>query len=244
MLTPGLRTFLLLLIAAACPAIAGAANSNLARYPLRIHVLALDETHQGQRMSPAASVVCDAIDDMLSSVDPSPAGPISVSGVSSDPCSLHADSIGGNLLDISNTIRVFSGAGRADLVSPPDGTQGFTFRYSDCARVRVLPGFQSLPARWKKPGQTLQVLVPSDDIPDAHGRTLPPVRCTFSVSLHPFVYLLLRNGTLIEISQQDYWKKPALRVLLSGYAPTVQQRLQQFTVPVSAEPSQHPMQPR
>ena len=50
-----------------------------------------------------------------------------------------------------------------------------------------------------------------------------------TVTLHSFVYLLLRNGTLIEISQEDYWKKPALRVFLSGNAQPIQPR--QYTVP-------------
>jgi hypothetical protein len=96
--------------------------------------------------------------------------------------------------------------------------------------VRVRPGFQSLPARWKKPGQKLEVLIPSDDIP-VSGRPLPPIRCSFTVTLYDFVYLLLRNGKLVEVSQEDYWKRPVLRAFLSGEVPTVQQRLDEFTVP-------------
>jgi hypothetical protein len=96
--------------------------------------------------------------------------------------------------------------------------------------VRVHPGFQSLPARWKKPGQRLEVLIPSDEIPQ-EGRPLPPLRCTFTVTLHDFVYLLLRNGKLIEVSQEDYRERPALRMFLSGVRLAVQPRPQQFTVP-------------
>jgi hypothetical protein len=142
--------------------------------------------------------------------------------------------IAGRFLDINTYERVFSGAGRADLVSPPDGTQGFSFRYEGCPRVRVLTGFQSLPARWKKRGQKLEVLVPAEDVA-VNGDPLPPLRCSFSVTLRDTVYLLLRNGKLVEVPQEEYWKKPALRVFLSGTTPTVQQRMQQFTV--SAKPS-------
>ncbi len=91
-------------------------------------------------------------------------------------------------------------------------------------------GFTSLPARWKSPGRKLEVLIPSDRIP-ANGRLVPPERCTLTVTLHDFVYLLLRNGSLIEISQEDYWKKPALRIFLSGRSPAIQPRLQQYTIP-------------
>jgi hypothetical protein len=70
--------------------------------------------------------------------------------------------------------------------------------------------------------------MPSDDIP-VSGRPLPPVKCSLKVELHDFVYLLLRNGKIVEVAQDVYWQKPALRVFLSGVAETVQPR--QFTVP-------------
>jgi hypothetical protein len=130
---------------------------------------------------------------------------------------------------------VFSGEGRGDLVSPPTGTQGISFHYDNCSRVRVHSGFQSLPARWKKPGERLEVLIPSDDIP-VNGRPLPPVRCSFTVTMHDFVYLLLRNGKIVEVSQDVYRQKPALREFLSGNAQAVQERPKQFTV--SAHPNQ------
>jgi len=186
-------------------------------------------------MSPSESVACDAIDDMVSSVSPNPEGPISLSGVSRDPCGLSAGIVAGGLLDIQDYDPVFSGRGRADLVSPPSGTQALTFQYDNCSRIRVRPGFQSLPARWKKPGQRLEVLIPSDEIP-VNGRLLPPVRCSFTVTLHGFVYLLLPNRKLIEVTQDVYRERPALRLFLSGIVEAVQPRPQQFTV--SAHPTQ------
>lgn len=209
---------------------AGAGSPNLSKYPLRVHVLASDETHRTPRMSPGEAVACDEIEGLLDSISPNPGGAISISGVSSDPCSLHAEYVVGRLMDLPDQDPVFSGQGRGDLVTPPSGTQGITFEYDNCIRVRVHPGFQSLPARWKTPGKRLEVLMPSDDIP-VSGRPLPPVKCSFNVTLHDYVYLLLRNRKLVEVTQDVYQAKPALRVFLSGVAETVQPRTEQFTVP-------------
>jgi hypothetical protein len=183
-------------------------------------------------MSPAESVVCDQIDDMLSSVSPNPGGPVALSGISGDPCGMHPEIVAGRFLDLHNPDDdlIFSGAGRADLVSPPITTQALAFRYDNCPRIRVRPGFQSLPARWKKVGVSLEVLVPSDDIPTG-ARPLPPVRCTFTVTVHDFVYLLLRDGRLIQVSQDLYRQKPALRVFLSGIPTVMQPRPANFTIP-------------
>ena len=220
---------MLAVLACACVAArAGAGGPNLAKYPLRVHVLASDETHRTPRMRPGEAVACDDIEGMLDSISPNPGGMISISGVSSDPCSLHAEYVVGRLMDLPDEEPVFSGTGRGDLVTPPSGTQGLTFEYDNCVRVRVRPGFESLPARWKKPGRTLEVLMPSDDVPIS-GRPLPPVKCSLNVTLHDFVYLLLRNGKIVEVALDVYWQKPALRVFLSGVAETVQPR--QFTVP-------------
>jgi hypothetical protein len=230
-LRPSIFVFLpLLLLASVCVAPAGARKPNLSRYPLRVHVLASDETHETPGMSPAESVACDSIEDMVSSISPDPGGPVSLSGVSSDPCSLHAGMVVGRMLDLPDQDPIYSGEGRGDLVSPPSTTQALTFQYDDCVRVRVRPGFESLPARWKKPGKKLEVLIPSDDIP-VSGRPLPPVKCTLTATLHDFVYLRLRSGQLVEVSQELYQEKPAMRAFLSGNVPTVQQRLQEFTIP-------------
>ena len=218
-LSASLRILPLILLAALCPAPAGARSPNLSRYPLRVHVLAAGETHKTPRMNPAESLVCDSIEDMGSSISPNPGGPISLSGISGDPCSLHPEIVAGRVLDEN---------GKPVRNTPETNTT--IDQDSIESRVRVRPGFQSLPARWKKPGQRLEVLVPSDDIP-VNGRPVPPAKCSFNVTLQSFVYLLLRNGKLIQVSQEDYWKRPVLRTLLSGGVPTVQQRLEQFTVP-------------
>ena len=53
-----------------------------------------------------------------------------------------------------------------------------------------------------------------------------------AATLNENVYLLLHNGALIQVSQKDYWAKPALRVFLSGTTTQViQQRPKQLTIP-------------
>ena len=207
----------------------GAGAPNPSRYPLRVHILASDTSYRTPRTDPGDSAVCDAIDGILDTVSPSPYGPVSLTGVSGDPCSLHPEMVTGRVFDLDED-PVFSGAGRADLVSPPTTTQGFSFHYDNCGRMRVNTGFQSLPARWKEPGKKLEVLIPSDEIP-TNGRPLKPQRCTLTVTLHDYVYLLLRNGAIIQVSQDAYSKKPALRVFLTSTVQTVQKRPDQFTVP-------------
>ena len=218
---------LLLLFSLSTPTVSARAPKP-SRYPLRVHVIASDTSYKTPRMGPGESAVCDAIEGILDTVSPSPYGPVSLTGVSGDPCSLHPEMVTGSLFDLEED-PVFSGEGRADLVSPPTTTQGFSFHYDNCGRMRVNTGFQSLPARWKQPGKKLEVLIPSDEIP-TDGHPLKPQRCILTVTLHDYVYLLLRNGAIIQISQEDYWKKPALRVFLTSTR-IIQQRPEQFTVP-------------
>ena len=56
------------------------------------------------------------------------------------------------------------------------------------------------------------------------------------MTLHDFVYLLLPNGKLVEVSEDVYQARPALRLFLRGNPETVQQRVEQFPVPVTAFP--------
>lgn len=232
-----LRILALILIASLSTAPAGARNPNLSKYPLRVHVLVAGEAQRQDRMSPAGAIACDGIDDMISASMDSSDGTVSgigISGIFGDPCSFNTGPLADRLLYVQSE-QSFAGEGRGDLVSPPNGTLGISFQYKDCYRVRAQPGFQSLPARWKKPGETLEVLIPSDSIPVA-GRPMPLEKCSFSVTKHDFVYLMLPTGRLIEVSQDVYWAKPALRVFLSGVTQSVQRRAQ--VVPVAAHPAQ------
>ncbi len=217
-----------LLLALLCSTPASARNPDPSKYPLRVHVLIADQSYRTPRMGPGLAAACDSVDGVLSSID---VGGGSLTGFGGDPCAIGPDFIRGGMLDNSDDAPAFSGSGRGDLVSPPSSTQGLSFHYDNCSRVRVSPGFHSLYARWKKPGKKLEVLIASDAIP-TNDRPLPLERCTFNVTLNENVYLLLHNGTLIQVSQKDYWAKPALRVFLSGgNTPQVQQRPKQYTIP-------------
>ena len=170
-----------------------------AKYPLRLHVLAIDDTHRTVRMQPNWS----------SGSLPDPSG----EGTATAP-SAGSLTLGGGNDD-------FSGSGRADLVTPPNDTVGATFTYEGCSRVRVAPGFQGLEARWLKPGSKLEVIIPTEAVTDG---PVPTQRCTLKLVTQPFVYLRLRNGAIVRVSQEAYLKKPSLRVFLSGGSETLKRR--------------------
>ena len=189
------------------------------RYPLRLHVLAIDDTYRTARLQPNW---CSGSIPNLGG-DPGASG-----GTESSPCGS-----GSATLSFGDNDG-FSGAGRADLVSPPNSTQALSntqalnFTYDGCGRVRVAPGFQGLAARWKKPGK-LEVLIPSDSIKTGN---IPTRSCTLTVSTHEFIYLRMRDGSILKVSQEAYLRKPALRAFLSGGPETLQQRTPPPTVSV------------
>ena len=202
-----------------------AAPPSPSKYPLRVHILATDTTYPTPRINTAYSPSCDTA-TLVAFLSQGSAAP---GGISGDPCSIGPDFMRGGMLDPQTAPPVFSGSGRADLVTPPSAIQGFSFQYEGCSRIRVFPGFQSLPARWKKPGSKLEVLIPTDDVPE-HDRVTAPARCTFTITLHDFVYLRLSNGAILQVAQDAFWKKPVLRVFLSGGAAPLETQPAQFTV--------------
>src|ERR1700678_759633 len=140
----------------ACHAQSAAASRKDSRYPLRLHVLAIDDAHPTLRLQPnwCSLTVADV-----------GGNPGTAAGGNGDPCANSGSlSFGGD--------DDFTGAGRGDLVTPPNGTQALSFNYEGCSRMRIPAGFQGLRARWKKPGKKLEVLVPTDAIV-ASDRPLP-----------------------------------------------------------------------
>jgi len=208
--TPRLLLVALLLSAVSlAPTPGRAQDSPPSRYPLRLHVLVIDDTHPTPRLQP----------NWCSGSIPNVGGdPGADSGQSGSPCGSGGAAVFGGSDD-------FSGGGRGDLVTPPAGTQALSFTYEGCTRVRVPPGFQSLQARWKKPGK-LEVLIPSDSITE-DNHAAPIQKCTLTVTLQEFVYLRLPNGSMLKISQEAYFHKPALRRFLSGGSETLQARTPQ-----------------
>ena len=172
----------------------------VSKYPLRLHVLAIDDTHRTGRMQP--NWCGGSMPDMSGGDD---TGGCSSSG---------SASLGGGEDDLS-------GAGRADLVTPPQSTVGLNFTYEGCSRVRVAPGFSGLEARWIKPGKKLEVMIPTDALSDGPLKTQ---RCTLKVDTQEFVYLRLRNGSIVRVTQDAYLKKPSLRRFLSGGAEKLERR--------------------
>jgi len=174
------------------------APAHAAKWPLRLHVLAIDDTHRTVRMQPnwSSASVPDVSDGAIT---PAQGGGATLGGGDDD----------------------FSGAGRADLVTPPDSTVGINFTYEGCSRVRVAAGFQGLEARWKKPGSKLEVMIPTEEIADGK---VPMRRCTLDLVTQELIYLRLPNGKIVRVTQEDYRKKPALRRFLSGPSETLKRR--------------------
>jgi hypothetical protein len=185
-------------------------DAQASKYPLRLHVLAIDKTYPTERLQP--NWCSNSVPQV--SADAGSGG----SGGLSSPCGGASSytSFGGD--------DDFSGAGRGDLVTPPGGTQAFSFTYDGCSRVRVPPGFTGLPARWKKPGK-LEVLIPTDAIGGSGTR-----RCTLTAKVYEFVYLRVAGGSILKVSQEAYNAKPALRRFLSGGTETLQTRVPTVSV--------------
>ena len=181
------------------------------KYPLRLHVLAIDDTHPTVRMQP----------NWCSSSIPNVGG--DVGGGASGTEQVSPCGGGGGGYTTFGGPDDFAGGGRGDLITPPSGAAALNFTYEGCGRVRVPPGFQGLPARWKKPGK-LEVLIPSDSI-TSDDRPAPTQKCILRAKLHEFVYLRLPNGAMIKVSQDAYMGKPALRVFLSGGSAALQPRV-------------------
>ncbi len=171
-------------------------------WPLRLHVLAIDDVHRTVRMQPnwSSGSLPGVTED--GAVTPASNGSLTLGGGDSD----------------------FSGAGRGDLVTPQSGTAGINFTYEGCERMRVAPGFAGLEARWIKPGAKLQVMIPTEALTKG---SLPVGRCTLKLEMQNFVYLRLPSGKLIRVSEDAYRKKPSLRTFLSGGPETLRRRKQE-----------------
>jgi hypothetical protein len=185
-----------------------AQQADAPRYPLRLHILAIDDTHRTERLQPNW---CSNSIPVVGDGDGS-------SGGGTPSCG------GGGSLSFGGGDDDFSGGGRADLVTLPGGaTQALSFTYEGCNRVRVPPGFQGLSARWKKPSK-LEVQIPSDGVTES-DRPAPMQRCTLAATMLDFVYLRLANGSMLKVTQEGYARKPALRRFLSGGTERLQPRV-------------------
>jgi hypothetical protein len=83
------------------------------------------------------------------------------------------------------------GEGRADLFENGQ-PRGFDFGYACADRLMASPGFETYPARWKKRGQTLEILQPVMGKPGAFDA------CEMKVTLKEDSVYFRHNGGLDE----------------------------------------------
>ena len=81
------------------------------------------------------------------------------------------------------------GEGRADLFENGEA-RGMDFQFDCSKRLMVSSGFETYPARWKKPNEQLEVLIPE------FGKQNSYSTCTFKVQMKDFAYFR-RNGVLL-----------------------------------------------
>lgn len=88
------------------------------------------------------------------------------------------------------------GEGRADLFDNGE-PHGFDFTF-DCSEKLKFPlGYATFPAKWKKPGKELTVLMP------VFGRKGEYFTCNFKADVKDVAYVR-RNGSVQEVSTAEY----------------------------------------
>jgi hypothetical protein len=83
------------------------------------------------------------------------------------------------------------GEGRANLFENSE-PRGFEFSYRCGERLRKSDGFETYLARWKKPGRTLEILLPVLGKPDAADS------CELKVEMKDGIVYRWRNGAMVE----------------------------------------------
>lgn len=67
----------------------------------------------------------------------------------------------------TRSLDVVDGEGRANLFENGEA-RGFDFKYRCGERLRGNPGYETYPAKWKKPGKELEILLPQFGKPDSY----------------------------------------------------------------------------
>jgi hypothetical protein len=80
------------------------------------------------------------------------------------------------------------GEGRANLFENGE-PRGMDFQFDCSRRLMASSGYETFPAKWKKPNQQLEVLIPE------FGKENSYSTCTFKVQMKDFAYLR-RNGVM------------------------------------------------
>ena len=91
------------------------------------------------------------------------------------------------------------GDGRANLYENGEA-RGLDFNYQCSYKVRASFGYETYPARWKKPGKTLVVLMP------IFGQAGKFFTCDFNADMKDFAYAEGKNGLRSEpVAQFKLW---------------------------------------
>ena len=97
----------------------------------------------------------------------------------------------------SRMVDFVDGEGRANLFEQGD-PRGFDFSYRCGDRVMYSAGFETYPARWKKPGAVLEMLSP------AMGKANAYEACELKVVMKPGLVYHKHDGLLTEESAARY----------------------------------------
>jgi hypothetical protein len=127
------------------------------------------------------------------------------------------------------SIPLYDGEGWGDLVSS-ELPLAVKFSYANCLnRIASTMAREPLAARWKESGKgrVMEVLVPVDVIPSPrHPKKADVskyVQCEIPVTLYDYVYLLLKNGSIVKVTRQAYADKPQLHQFVEGGDPTLKE---------------------
>jgi hypothetical protein len=126
------------------------------------------------------------------------------------PCLLHGDSK--NMADYTLRIRIYSkdsttfysrriveeskGEGRGNLFDGDD-VRGVDFSFACDEKLKASFGYETYPARWKKPGKVLTVLLPQ------FGKSNTYFTCNLNTDVKDFVYTR-HNGRMSSESPDKY----------------------------------------
>jgi hypothetical protein len=90
------------------------------------------------------------------------------------------------------------GEGRANLFENSEA-RGVDFTFDCSEKLKASYSYETYPAKWKKPGQELVVLLP------VFGKSNAYFTCNFKTDVKDFVYAT-RNGKKVEAPVADYKK--------------------------------------
>jgi hypothetical protein len=96
------------------------------------------------------------------------------------------------------TTEAAKGEGRANLFENSQA-RGMDFQFNCANRLETSSGYETFPAKWKKPNQELEVLMPE------YGKTDKYDKCKFQVQMKDFAYV--QHNGLLAVEPTDRFKE-------------------------------------